>query len=66
MEQLNIPLREVKQRLGHVTRYTDGRDYNEFSAKVWKRMKEMNVDAAVEDTFNNLKSVSPIKKTRRN
>jgi hypothetical protein len=42
-EQLNIPLREVKQRLGHVTRYTDGRDYNEFSAKVWKRMKEMNV-----------------------
>ncbi|KAJ7331089.1 hypothetical protein DFH08DRAFT_815171 [Mycena albidolilacea] len=42
-EQLNIPLREVKQRLGHVTRYTDGRDYNEFAAKVWKRMKEMNV-----------------------
>ncbi|KAJ7831285.1 hypothetical protein B0H14DRAFT_3464122 [Mycena olivaceomarginata] len=42
-EQLNIPLREVKQWLGHVTRYTDGRDYNEFSAKVWKRMKEMNV-----------------------
>ncbi|KAJ7315632.1 hypothetical protein DFH08DRAFT_820548 [Mycena albidolilacea] len=42
-EQLNIPLHEVKQRLGHVTRYTDGCDYNEFSAKVWKRMKEMNV-----------------------
>ncbi|KAJ7301728.1 hypothetical protein DFH08DRAFT_978494 [Mycena albidolilacea] len=43
LEQLNIPLREVKQRLGHVTRYTDGHDYNKFSAKVWKRMKEMNV-----------------------
>ncbi|KAJ7728120.1 hypothetical protein B0H14DRAFT_3518688 [Mycena olivaceomarginata] len=42
--QLNIPLHEVKQQLGHVTRYTDGRDYNEFSAKVWKRMKEMNVE----------------------
>ncbi|KAJ7358054.1 hypothetical protein DFH08DRAFT_953251 [Mycena albidolilacea] len=42
-EQLNIPLRKVKQWLGHVTRYTDGHDYNEFSAKVWKRMKEMNV-----------------------
>jgi hypothetical protein len=42
-EQLNIPLREVKQRLGHVTRYTEERKYNEFSAKVWKRMKEMNI-----------------------
>ncbi|KAJ7348543.1 hypothetical protein DFH08DRAFT_808275 [Mycena albidolilacea] len=42
-EQLNIPLREVKQWLGHVTKYIDGRDYNKFSAKVWKRMREMNV-----------------------
>ncbi|KAJ7842387.1 hypothetical protein B0H14DRAFT_3456923 [Mycena olivaceomarginata] len=42
-EQLNIPLCEVKQRLGHITRYTDGCNYNEFSVKVWKRMKEMNV-----------------------
>ncbi|KAJ7314816.1 hypothetical protein DFH08DRAFT_972551 [Mycena albidolilacea] len=42
-EQLNIPLHEVKQRLGHVTRYTEERKYNEFSAKVWKRMKEMNI-----------------------
>ncbi|KAJ7307845.1 hypothetical protein DFH08DRAFT_975235 [Mycena albidolilacea] len=42
-EQLNIPLPEVKQRLGHVTRYTEERKYNEFSAKVWKRMKEMNI-----------------------
>ncbi|KAJ7344093.1 hypothetical protein DFH08DRAFT_962231 [Mycena albidolilacea] len=42
-EQFNIPLREAKQQLGHITRYTDGRNYDEFSAKVWKRMKEMNV-----------------------
>jgi hypothetical protein len=33
-EQLNILLCEVKQRLGHITRYTDGRNHNEFSAKV--------------------------------
>ncbi|KAJ7828558.1 hypothetical protein B0H14DRAFT_3466242 [Mycena olivaceomarginata] len=42
-EQLNIPLREVKQWLGHVTRYTEERKYNEFLAKVWKQMKEMNI-----------------------
>jgi hypothetical protein len=43
LEQLNILLCEVKQRLGHVTWYTDERKYNEFLVKVWKQMKEMNV-----------------------
>jgi hypothetical protein len=43
LEQLSILLREVKQWLGHVTRYTDGRNSNEFSAKVWKQTKQMNV-----------------------
>jgi hypothetical protein len=42
-EQLNILLREVKQWLGHITRYTDEHKYNKFSVKVWKRMKEMNI-----------------------
>ncbi|KAJ7211883.1 hypothetical protein B0H12DRAFT_1079498 [Mycena haematopus] len=41
-EELHLKLDDVKRALGHQSKWKKKREYNEHSAKVWKRSQELN------------------------